>query len=85
MLCYDRSYNSKECMIYYYFLLNHGFKFQDSVWNGCHVFRMLNVNISDNGIITIENVDYCCIIHSISKSEAINSLEIFVLEKCGYV
>ena len=28
--------NSKECMIYPYWLFNHGFKFQDSICNGCH-------------------------------------------------
>ena len=36
---------------------------------------MLSVNISDVPIITIKNVDYCCIIHNISKSAAINLLE----------
>ena len=34
-----------------------------------------NVNISDITIMTIKNVDYCCIIHNISKSEAINLLK----------
>ena len=33
---------------------------------------MLSVDTSDIAIITIKNVDYCCIIHNISKSEAIN-------------
>ena len=32
---------------------------------------MLSVNISDTAIIIVKNVDYCCIIHSISKSEPI--------------
>ena len=59
--------NSKECMICHYGFFNHGFKFQDSVCNGCHVLTMLSVNISNIAIITIENVDYYCIIHNISK------------------
>ena len=42
-----------------------------------------NVNISDIAIMTITNVDYCCIIHNISKSEAINLLKNSVLEDCG--
>ena len=46
---------------------------------------MLSVNISDIAIITIENIDYPCIIHNISKSEAINLLENSVLEYRGYV
>ena len=33
---------------------------------------MLSVNISDIAITSIKNVDYCCFIHNISKSEAIN-------------
>ena len=46
---------------------------------------MLTVNISDIAIITIKNIDYRCIIHNISKSEAINLLKNFVLEDRGYI
>ena len=53
----------------------YGFKFQDSFCNGCQCLAMLSVNISDIAIITIKGIDYCCIIHGISKSEAINLLE----------
>ena len=53
-------------MIFHYFFFNNGFKFQDYVCNGCHDLRMLNVNIRDIAIITVKNVDYCCIIHNIS-------------------
>ena len=49
-------------------VFNHGLKFQDSVCNGCHDLTMLSLNISDIAIITTQNVDYCCIIHNISKS-----------------
>ena len=83
MLYYDRidisegidltkSKRTKECMISCYWLYNHGFKFQDSVWNGCHDLTILSVNISDIAIITVKNIDCCCIIHNISKSKAIN-------------
>ena len=34
---------------------------------------------------TIKEVDYCCIIHEISKSEAISLLENSVLNDCGYI
>ena len=64
--------------------VNHGFKFQDSVCNGCHDLTMLSVNISDIAIITIETIDYHCIIRNICKSEAINLLENSVLEGGGY-
>ena len=96
MLYYDRidlsegidlaiSNSSKECMICHYWFFNHGFEFQDSVCNGCHVLTMLSVNISDIAIVTIKNVDYCCIIYNISRSEAINLLKNYSLENRGYI
>ena len=86
MLCYDgtdasegtdlaESNSSKECVICHYWYFNHGFKFQDFVNNGCHVFKRLSANIRDIAIITIKNVDSWCIICNISKTEAINLLE----------
>ena len=85
MLYYDRtdptkSNNSRECMVCHYFFFNHGFKFQDCVCNGCHDLTMLSVTISDIAIITVKNVDYCCIIHN-SKSEAIHLLKIVGIYK----
>ena len=46
-------------------------------------WALLCLSISDIAIITIENIDYCDIIHNISKSEAINLLESDVLEVLG--
>ena len=76
MLYYDRinisdgidptkSNRSKECMIFHYWLFNHGYKFQDSLSNGCHDLTMLSLNISDIGIIPVKNVDYRCVIHKL--------------------
>ena len=67
-------------MICQYWFFNHGFKLQDTVWNGCHD---LCLNISDIAIITVKNVDYRCIIHNISKSEAINLLKNMFLKIVG--
>ena len=53
--------------------------------NACHDLSMLCLNISDLAIIVVKNVDYCCIVYNISKSEAINLLESSVLEDRGYV
>ena len=47
-------------------------------------YTMVSVNISNVAIITIKNVDYCCIIHNITKSEAINLLKNSVFEDRGY-
>ena len=60
--------------------INHGFEFQYSICNGCHDLSMLCLNISDIAITTLKNFDYRCIIHNISKSEAIDLLENSVLE-----
>ena len=59
-------------MICHYWSFNHGFKFQDYVCNGSHNLTMLNVNASHIAIITVKNLYYRYVIHSISKSEAIN-------------
>ena len=61
----------------------HGFKFQDSVRYSCHDLTMLCLSISDIAIITVNGVDYCCINHDISKSEAINLLKNHKLEDRG--
>ena len=46
---------------------------------------MLSVNICDTAFITVENVNYYCIIHNINKSKAINLLKNFILENRGYI
>ena len=46
---------------------------------------MLNVNKSDIIIITIQNVDYGCIIHSIGRCKAINFLRNYVHEDPGFI
>ena len=51
-----------------------------SVCNGCHDSTMLHINISDIAVTTVKNADYHCIIHNITKSEAIN-----LLENCVYI
>ena len=45
---------------------------------------MLSVNTWDIAIITIINVDYCCIIHNVIKSELINVLESSMLKDRRY-
>ena len=80
-----KSSSGKKCLICHYWFFNHGFKFQDSVCNRCHVLTMLSVNKSDIAFIIIKNVYYRCIIHSNNKSEAIDILKDSVLEDHGYM
>ena len=61
-------------MVFHCWFFNDGFQFQDSVYNGCRI-----------AIITVKKLDYRCTIHSISKSEVINLLNISVLEDRAYV
>ena len=52
-----KSKNSKECIVCHYSCFNHGFKFHNSVCNGCHDLKMLCLNLSDIVIITIKDED----------------------------
>ena len=45
---------SKECMICHYWYFNRGFKFQDSVCNGCHDLTVLCISVSDVIIINVK-------------------------------
>ena len=45
---------------------------------------MLCFNLSDIGIVTVKNVCYCCIIHRISKFDAIYLLKNSLLDDRGY-
>ena len=80
-----KSNNSKKCIVSQCWYFNHGLKFQTSVCNGCHDLTMLCINISDIAIITVKVVDYHCIIHDISESEAIHLLKNSVLYDRGYI
>ena len=71
-------------MICHYFF-NHGFKFPHFTCNGCHDLTILQVNISDIAITFAKDIDHCCIIHNIRKSEAINLLKNSVLDDYGYI
>ena len=64
---------------------SHGFKFQDSVSNGCPDLTILCLNISDIAITTVKNIDYSFIIHEISESQAIHLLENYIVDDCGYI
>ena len=64
-------------------VFNDRFKFQNSICCGCPDLTMLCLNISNIAVITIKGVDYCHIIHDISKCDKINFLEYFVLDDLG--
>ena len=50
------------------------------------VMAVMNcLNIWDFTIITVKVIDYHCIIHDISNSDAIILLVNLVLDNCGYI
>ena len=61
------------------------FKFQNSVFNECHYFTAVRLNLSVIAIITGKVVDYGCIIHGIRKSETIYLLESSFLDDRRYM
>ena len=63
-----KSNNSKECVVSNYWYFNNEFR-----------FPMLCLNLSGIAMITIKCIGYLCIIHDISKSEAINMSENYAL------
>ena len=75
----------KEYMVQQYLFFIHGSKLRDSVCNGCHDLTMLFFNRSDVAIITVKDVYYCCLIHKISKSNAIQLLESSMLDNFRYI
>ena len=79
-----RCKNSKESMVFQYWVFNHEFKFQDSFCNGCQDLTVLCLNIREFTIITVKDVDYHCFTHDISKSDAIHLFENYVLNDRGY-
>ena len=72
-------------MICQYYFFDLGFKFQDYVCNGCRDLLILYLNINNIAIITVNNLDYCCIVYNISKYEAINLLANSMPEDRGYI
>ena len=80
-----KSNNSKECITCHYWFFDHQFELQNSVFNGCHDLTMLCLDLSDIAIINVKDVDCRCIIHGISKSEAINLLKNWVIRDRGYL
>ena len=70
-------------MVCHYLSFNHDFEFQDYVCNGCQDLLIQWVYFSDIAIITVKGTDYGCIIHEMSRSDAIDLFKRFLLNDCG--
>ena len=80
---YNTSKEGVKCMVcnHYYFLKK--FDYQPYVCNECHDFSMTVMNLSDFFLLTIKGVDYRVYISNINKKEAVNILNIFLLDDKG--
>ena len=58
-------------MVDYRGILGMGFKLQNFLYNCSHDLTILSLNLSIIAIMTVESLDYGCIIHDISKYDAI--------------
>ena len=84
MLVYRIS-GSGLIVIYHYWLFNFKFKIQDSLCIGCHDLMVLCFKLRDIPIISVKNLDYCCVIHDINKSEGNYLKENPVFGNSGYI
>ena len=82
---YKRKENRKECIVFHYWYFIHGFKFQKSLCNDCYNLLIIRLNISNISTITAKDIDSRCIIYDVSKSDAINLLDIYVLDDQGFI
>ena len=72
---------SKECMLcHYWYFKDVGFKFELHVCNKCYDVLMTAYGLKNIAILNVKGVDFRCILRGISKDEAVNRLNNFVLE-----
>ena len=82
---FNKSENSKECMICHYFYFSDGFKYKPYVCNSCHDFSMPVQNLSDFFIVTVKSIDYRVYIANVDKKAAIYLLNNSILSDKGVI
>ena len=70
-------------LCHYWYFKDMGYNFQRHLCNGCHAVPMMTYELKNIAILNAKGVDYTCIIWGISKDEAVNRLNNFVLEDKG--
>ena len=55
---FNKSGESKECIICHYWYFKDCFKYYPNVCNACHDFSITGQNLCDFFIVAIKNVDY---------------------------
>ena len=72
---------SKECeLFHHWYFKDVRFKFKPHVCNKCHEFLMTAYELNKIAILNVKGVDFRCIIWRVSRDEAVNRLNNYVLE-----
>ena len=72
---------SKECLLcHYWYFKDVGFKFEKHVCNKCHDVLMTVYELKNIAILSVRGVDFRCILWGISRDDAVNRLNNYVLE-----
>ena len=80
----DKTNASKECMLCHYsYFKDVRFRFEPHVCNKYHDVLMTAYELKNIAILNVKGVDFRCILWGISKDEAVNRLNNFVLEDKG--
>ena len=68
-------------MIFHYrYFKEIGYKYASHACNQCHDLSMVVYDLNDFMILNIKSIDYRCYVFNMSKSDAINSLNNYVLD-----
>ena len=68
-------------MIFHYrYFKEIGYKYEPHACNQCHDLSMVVYDLNDFMILNIKSIDYRCYVFNMSKSDAINSLNNYVLD-----
>ena len=77
----DKSHGSKECDIWrYWYFLDKNFNYEHYLCNGCHDLMQKALNFNDVAIVSIKGSGYRIHFWYMSKGDAINLLNNFVLD-----
>ena len=67
-------------MFHYRYFKEIGYKYEPHACNQCHDLSMVVYDLNDFMILNIKSIDYRCYMFNMSKSDAINSLNNYVLD-----
>ena len=67
-------------IFHYWYFKDIGYKYEPHACNQCHDLSMVVYDLNDFMILNMKSIDYRCYMFNMNKSDAINSLNIYVLD-----